>query len=246
VSCTPIIVEASPEPAQKEAPAPAPEWAPASDGPLKPTPDPTYDVPPDPAPDPARDAPAAPTAEPAPDPAPRPGLMARVLGGAPGEARRKLDHDMLEELEELLIASDMGVETARAVTANIAEGRLGRALTGTEIKRLLAAEIARVHGACGPPLPIYPKKPQVVLVVGVNGSGKTTTIGKLASQFRAGGQEGGDRRRRYVPRRGGRTAAGLGRPRRGAGDDRSPRAPTRPALPSMRWPRPRPKARICC
>ena len=102
--------------------------------------------------------------------------------------RRVLDDEMLESLEELLIASDMGVDTALRVTANMAEGRMGQKLSVEEIKRLLAEEVARVMEPVARPLPIYPKKPQVVLVVGVNGSGKTTTIGKLASQFRDAGK----------------------------------------------------------
>ena len=96
---------------------------------------------------------------------------------------------MLEQLEELLISADMGVETAMRVTANMAEGRFGRKLSVEEIKRLLAAEIARIMEPVARPLPLYGKKPQVVLVVGVNGSGKTTTIGKLAAQFRAAGKK---------------------------------------------------------
>ncbi len=62
----------------------------------------------------------------APEEAPKPGLLGRVLGRGGAEPRRVLDDAMLESLEELLIASDMGVETALAVTANIAEGRMGR------------------------------------------------------------------------------------------------------------------------
>lgn len=65
---------------------------------------------------------------------------------------------------------------------------MGRRVSATELKTLLAAEITRIMTPVAKPLPIYPKKPQVVLVVGVNGSGKTTTIGKLASQFRAAGK----------------------------------------------------------
>jgi fused signal recognition particle receptor len=117
---------------------------------------------------------------------------------------------MLEQLEELLITADMGVETAMRVTANMAEGRYGRMMSAADIKELLAAEVARVMEPVARPLPLYPKKPQVVLVVGVNGSGKTTTIGKLASQFKAAGKSGGDRRRRHVPRGGGRTACRSG------------------------------------
>lgn len=109
--------------------------------------------------------------------------------GRTSEPRRALDDDMLEQLEELLIASDMGVDIALRVTANMAEGRHGKLLSSREIKELLAAEITSVMEPVARPMPIYPKTPQVVLVVGVNGSGKTTTIGKLASQFRAAGKE---------------------------------------------------------
>ena len=102
--------------------------------------------------------------------------------------KRKFDDDMLEQLEELLIASDMGVDTAMRVAANMAQGNLGRRLSTSEIKRLLADEIEQIMENVAQPLPIYPKHPQVVLVVGVNGSGKTTTIGKLASQFKEAGK----------------------------------------------------------
>lgn len=102
--------------------------------------------------------------------------------------RRVLDDDMLEQLEELLISADMGVDTALRVTANMAEGRFGKKLSADEIKQILAAEVARIMDPVARPMPLYPKRPQVVLVVGVNGSGKTTTIGKLASQFKAAGK----------------------------------------------------------
>jgi len=133
-----------------------------------------------------------PTPEPIPAPIPdptsaRPGLMGRLMGRG-AAPRRALDDDMLEELEELLITADMGVETAMRVTANMAEGRFGKMMTAADIKALLSDEIARIMEPVAKPLPIYPKTPQVVLVVGVNGSGKTTTIGKLASQFRAAGK----------------------------------------------------------
>ena len=128
-------------------------------------------------------------AEATPDAADGPGLMSRVLGrGTPGAPKRELDDEMLEQLEELLISADMGVDTALRVTANMAEGRFGKKLSTQEIKDLLAQEVARVMEPVARPMPLYAKKPQVVLVVGVNGAGKTTTIGKLASQFRAAGK----------------------------------------------------------
>ena len=120
----------------------------------------------------------------------RRGIIGRLAGrSAEGTvARRALDDDMLESLEELLISSDMGIDTALRVTANIAEGRFGRRISVNDIRKLLADEISRIMEPVAKPLPLYPKRPQVVLVVGVNGSGKTTTIGKLASQFRAAGK----------------------------------------------------------
>ena len=129
------------------------------------------------------------TTDPAPEAA-RPGLLGRLFGrGAAEEPRRVLDDAMLESLEELLIQADMGVDTAVRVTANIAEGRFGRKISTRELRGALAAEVARIMEPVARPMPLYPQKPQVVLVVGVNGSGKTTTIGKLASQFKAAGKQ---------------------------------------------------------
>ena len=120
----------------------------------------------------------------------KPGLLGRLFGrgAAVEEPRRVLDDAMLESLEELLIQADMGVDTAVRVTANIAEGRFGRKISTRELRAALAAEVARIMEPVARPMPLYPQKPQVVLVVGVNGSGKTTTIGKLASQFKAAGK----------------------------------------------------------
>lgn len=151
------------------------------------TPPPAAPVPQAPVPTPA-------PAEAAPQPAAesRPGLMGRLFGrteAAPPEPRRELDDAMLEELEDMLISADMGTDTALRVTANIAEGRMGRRISATELKQALADEVTRIMTPVARPLPLYPKRPQVVLVVGVNGSGKTTTIGKLASQFKAAGKK---------------------------------------------------------
>jgi fused signal recognition particle receptor len=118
------------------------------------------------------------------------GLLGRIFGRGEKKTviRRELDDDMLEQLEELLITADMGVDTALRVTANMAEGRLGKKLSVQEIKELMSTEIARIMEPVAKPMPLFPNTPQVVLVVGVNGSGKTTTIGKLASQFKAAGK----------------------------------------------------------
>ncbi|MEM6386837.1 MAG: signal recognition particle-docking protein FtsY [Pseudomonadota bacterium] len=129
-------------------------------------------------------------AEPDTEPTVKPGLIGRVLGRSETKPvmRRMLDDEMLEQIEELLITSDMGVDTAMRVTANMAEGRFGRSFSTAELKKIMADEVARIVEPVARPMPLYPKRPQVVLVVGVNGSGKTTTIGKLASQFRAAGK----------------------------------------------------------
>ncbi|EDZ45068.1 signal recognition particle-docking protein FtsY [Rhodobacterales bacterium Y4I] len=171
-----------------EQPAPAPV----------PQPDPAAAPQPAPEAEPAPQPKAAPKPAPEPAPAPAaepekksPGLLGRLMGRgtAAAEPRRALDDDMLEQLEELLIAADMGVDTALRVTANLAEGRMGKKVSSREIKELLAQEVARIMEPVAKPLPIYAKRPQVVLVVGVNGSGKTTTIGKLASQFKGAGKK---------------------------------------------------------
>ncbi len=204
-----IAPEPEPEPETEPAPAPSPEVEPEPMPESVPEPDPAPAPEPEPVPAPVPETEPGPAPEmPAPpppatpppivargqDPAPaaeKPGLLGRLLGRTQPVTvvRRVLDDDMLESLEELLITADMGVDTALRVTANMAEGRFGKKLSTEEIKRLLAGEITRIMEPVARPLPIYAKTPQVVLVVGVNGSGKTTTIGKLASQLRAAGKK---------------------------------------------------------
>ena len=104
------------------------------------------------------------------------------------EKKRVFGDDLLEELEELLIASDMGVDTALRIAANLAAEWMGKRVSVEQIKLALAKQVAEIMENVAKPIPLYPKTPQVVLVVGVNGAGKTTTIGKLASQFRAAGK----------------------------------------------------------
>ena len=98
--------------------------------------------------------------------------------------KRKLDDEALEELEELLITADLGVATASRVTTRLAKSRFAEEVTPDEVRGALADEIAEVLAPVARPLiPDPQRKPHVVLVVGVNGSGKTTTIGKLAKYF---------------------------------------------------------------
>jgi len=102
---------------------------------------------------------------------------------------RKLDRAMLDELEEALIAADLGIQTASDLVETLSKQKLGREVTDEEVRTALATEIAQILAPVARPLAINPSnKPHVILVAGVNGTGKTTTIGKLASQFRAEGR----------------------------------------------------------
>ncbi|MEM7172673.1 MAG: signal recognition particle-docking protein FtsY [Pseudomonadota bacterium] len=104
--------------------------------------------------------------------------------------KRKLDDEALEELEELLILADLGAATAAKLTASLAETRFNKEVTAEEIRGALAEDIASILSPVAQPLTLDRSlKPQIVLVVGVNGSGKTTTIAKLASRFRAEGAQ---------------------------------------------------------
>ena len=103
--------------------------------------------------------------------------------------RRKLDDAALADLEDLLVAADLGTAVAAKVIANFRRTRFGREISEPEIKQALAEEIAAILAPVARPLEIDPgRKPHVVLVVGVNGTGKTTTIGKLATQYRDAGR----------------------------------------------------------
>ncbi len=97
--------------------------------------------------------------------------------------KRKLDAAALEELEELLIASDLGVATSAKLANNLAKTRFNKDVSPEEVRSALAADVAEMLEPVATPLEIAPeRRPHVVLVVGVNGAGKTTTIGKLAKQ----------------------------------------------------------------
>jgi len=112
------------------------------------------------------------------------------IGGAVTDlvAKRRLDQAMLDDIEEVLIRADLGLESAARIAAAVGEGRYDKSITADEVKAVVAAEVEKVLTPVAEPLPIGEGKPFVVLVVGVNGSGKTTTIGKLASKFRAEGR----------------------------------------------------------
>lgn len=104
--------------------------------------------------------------------------------GALFTGKRRLDDDTLEELEEVLITSDIGVATAAKLTGQLAKTRFDQEVDEHDVRETFATDIAAILAPVAHPLVLDPAlKPHVVLVCGVNGSGKTTTIGKLAKQF---------------------------------------------------------------
>ena len=116
----------------------------------------------------------------------------RITGGI-GDlftGKRRLDDDMLEELEDVLITSDMGVSTAAKLTGQLAKTRFDQEISAEDVRAAFAGDIATILGPVAQPLEIRADlKPHVVLVCGVNGSGKTTTIGKLAKQYTEQGKK---------------------------------------------------------
>ncbi|MDE2739182.1 MAG: signal recognition particle-docking protein FtsY [Paracoccaceae bacterium] len=118
------------------------------------------------------------------------GLLGKIFsGGGDGVSRRRLDDEMLESLEELLIVSDMGYDTSIRISSSIAQNHMGQRLSTHQLKTLLSSEITSILEPVAKPIPLFSAKPQVILIAGVNGSGKTTTIGKLSSQFKEAGKD---------------------------------------------------------
>ena len=208
------IAEAAPEPSSE----PEPE-APVSPEPAEnaPTEEPEPELPPsleaatpevaaEPVPEPEAIEPVTPEPEPAPEPEqaaeePKKSWFGRLTSGLSRSssalkeslvsivAKRKLDDAMLEDLEDVLIAADLGVETAMRITESLAKGRYDKEISDAEVRAVLAEEVARTLEPVAVPLEIDPaRKPHVILVVGVNGTGKTTTIAKLAGKFRDEGK----------------------------------------------------------
>ena len=98
--------------------------------------------------------------------------------------KRKVDSQTLEELEDLLITSDLGVKAAQKIISSFASRRLNKDADEQEIKTELANDIETILNPCEQPFLITNEKPYVILMVGVNGAGKTTTIGKLAAKLK--------------------------------------------------------------
>ena len=103
--------------------------------------------------------------------------------------KRRLDRHTLDELEELLIQADLGVETAARIADALAEQRLDKDVSPEEVRGVLAAQVEKTLAPVAKPLDLNGSRvPFVILMVGVNGTGKTTTIGKLAARFRREGR----------------------------------------------------------
>jgi fused signal recognition particle receptor len=114
-----------------------------------------------------------------------------ALGGALSDlvAKRKLDAATIAEIKDVLIRADLGLDTADRIGAALGQSRYAAEISPEEVKGVVATEIETALGPVAQPLMIdASKKPFVILVAGVNGSGKTTTIGKLAAKFRAEGR----------------------------------------------------------
>ncbi|MGC1561265.1 MAG: signal recognition particle-docking protein FtsY [Bradyrhizobium sp.] len=104
--------------------------------------------------------------------------------------KRKLDRAMLEDIEDVLLRADLGTDVAARIAAAVGVGRYDKSISADEVKSVVATEVEKVLAPVATPLVIDElKKPFVILVVGVNGSGKTTTIGKLAARFSAEGRK---------------------------------------------------------
>jgi fused signal recognition particle receptor len=114
-----------------------------------------------------------------------------ALGGAISDlvSKRKLDAATIAEIEDVLIRADLGLDTAARIAAALGEGRYEAEISPEDVKAVVAAEVEKTLAPVAQPLLIdAAHKPFVILVAGVNGSGKTTTIGKLAAKFRADGR----------------------------------------------------------
>jgi fused signal recognition particle receptor len=114
------------------------------------------------------------------------------LGAAVADlvTKRKLDRAMLEDIEDVLLRADLGTEVAARISAAVGHGRYDKTISADDVKAVVATEVEKVLSAVAKPLLIdATQKPFVILVVGVNGSGKTTTIGKLAAKLAAEGRK---------------------------------------------------------
>ncbi|MHA6299424.1 signal recognition particle-docking protein FtsY [Devosia sp. CAU 1758] len=194
----PPVPEPEPEPEQDPEPTPAPIEPdhPPPPGPPETTPDYIEDVE-----EQAALTPVSTPIIPAPATAEPKGWFSRLASGLRRSSdnlttsitsvftKRKLDASMLDELEDVLIQADLGIDTAMAITETLRRDRFDRDISGEDVRAVLGAEVEKVLAPVALPLRVdASKKPFIILMIGVNGSGKTTTIGKLAQKFAAEGK----------------------------------------------------------
>src|SRR3569833_150892 len=160
----------------------------------------TQAQPPAPPPPPA-DTPGPPETRPPTAPQPKQSWFQRLASGLKRSSdqltggiasvftKKRLDNAMLDELEDILIQADFGLDMASSVTEALRRDRFDRDISTDEVRELLSGEVRKALDPVARPLTVdADKKPFVILMVGVNGSGKTTTIGKLASLYGAEGK----------------------------------------------------------
>jgi fused signal recognition particle receptor len=114
------------------------------------------------------------------------------IGGAVAAlvTKRKLDRAMLEDIEDVLLRADLGTEVAARIAEAVGKGRYDKDVSAEDVTNIVGAEVEKVLAPVAKPLEIDTShKPFVILVVGVNGSGKTTTIGKLTAKLTAEGRK---------------------------------------------------------
>ena len=197
---TPVTPDAIPDVPEPELEPPAPPE------PAEPPPAPEHDLPPGPpetTPDYIEDVEDELAAMPqaVAEPEQPKGWFARLASGLKRSSdnltssitsvftKRKLDAATLDELEDVLIQADLGIDTAIAITETLRRDRFNKDVSGEDVRAVLATEVEQVLGPVAQPLLIdSSKKPFIILMIGVNGSGKTTTIGKLAQKFAAEGK----------------------------------------------------------
>lgn len=200
---TPVTPDAIPDVPEPVAEPPAPAEPPV---PAEPPPAPEHDLPPGPpetTPDYIEDVEDELAAAPqtVAEPEQPKGWFARLASGLKRSSdnltnsitsvftKRKLDAATLDELEDVLIQADLGIDTAIAITETLRRDRFDKDVSGEDVRAVLATEVEQVLGPVAQPLLIdSSKKPFIILMIGVNGSGKTTTIGKLAQKFAAEGK----------------------------------------------------------
>jgi len=205
------------KPAKEKAPEEKPKPAPKTEAPPPPPPEPKPAPPPEPeviddadlevgppetTPEYIEEHQVEPEPEPAPAPEKKKNWFQRLASGLKRSSdqltdnissvftKKKLDQATLDDLEDILIQADLGVDTALAITDQLAADKFDKEISAEEVREVLAAEVEKVLTPVAQPLTIDTSKtPFVILMVGVNGSGKTTTIGKMAQKLGAEGKK---------------------------------------------------------